>query len=208
MRRMEWGAVAGCGIAGLLLLAPSARADEPKSGSATSQDSQQGMSGTADQGSGARGTGMGGTSTGARPGEVTGAPSAPGGTSEKEQRAQAKTSDATHLSGKVEKYDRAARTLSIVDSDKQLKVTDDTQVFKGGDRVSPGQIMEGDEVRASFTGSGDTLEAVRIDVSGAPASGAGSSPRPSTGTDVKGGSPKGTAAGSSSETGSGSTGTK
>lgn len=183
MRRSDWGAVAGFGIAGLLLLAPGARADDQKSGSTTSQDAKPGSSPTDDQKSGA-----------------------PGGTSEKEQRAESKASAGSQLSGKVETYDRANRTLSLANSDKLLRVTDDTQVFKGGDRVSPGQIMEGDEVRASFTGSGDTLEVVRIDVTaGAPAS-SGSGSGKSSGTDVKGGSPKGTAA--ESETGSGSTGTK
>jgi hypothetical protein len=82
------------------------------------------------------------------------------------EKASERTAAGTHeLSGKVEKFDREKRTLSLADSDKKLKVTDDTEVTKDGDKVSPGQIMEGDEVRASYSGSGDEVEVLSIEVS-------------------------------------------
>jgi hypothetical protein len=172
MRRFDWGAVAGIGVAGLLVAAPAVRADHHEGKKTGAAGVEQGSSGSAGgSGSEARGSGQGGVSTGARPGEVTGAPSAPGGSSAEEQRAQAEAQQ--ELSGKVEKYDRATRTLSLSDSDKKLKVTDDTQVTKDGTRVSPGQIMEGDEVRASYSGSGDALEATRIVIEAAPGAGPG-----------------------------------
>jgi colicin import membrane protein len=218
MRRTGWTAVAGLGIAGLLLAVPAARAtDEAKHGStATGQSSDHPSSASdkagSDKGSEARGSGQAGSSTGARPGEVTGAPSAAGGTSEREQHAA--TAADKEISGKVEKYDRESRTLSLSSSDTKLKITDDTQVMKDGDRISPGQIMEGDDVRASYSGTGDTVEVVRVEIvatSAAPA-GAGAAPGstsgPSSGSGTTGGSPKETAPGKSSETGSGSTGTK
>jgi hypothetical protein len=215
MMRFDWRAIAGIGVAGLLVAAPAARADHHEAKKSGASASEQGTG----SGSEARGSGQAGVSTGAKPGEVTGAPSAAGGTSEKEQQAQAGAQQ--QLSGKVEKYDRVERTLSLSDSDKKLKVTDDTQVMKDGDRVSPGQIMEGDEVRASYSGSGDSLQATRIEIgsTGAASSGAGSagasgpsgpggtsgSPGTTSGSGTSGGSPKGTAAGGSSDTSGGST---
>jgi hypothetical protein len=235
MKRFEWSAVVGLGVAGLLIAAPPARAtdDTSKSSSssasgglsghdtasgghdtaATSEKSGDASDRTATgTGSGssseARGSGQGGVSTGARPGEVTGSQGTAGGTSEREA---AKAAEGTHqLWGKVEKFDREKRTLSLEDSDKKLKVTDDTQIMKDGNRVSPGQIMEGDEVRASYAGTGDAevVEVTIIEVVPAlPDAGTGSSrgsssmPPPATGGSDK-------ASGSSSDVGSGSTGTK
>jgi hypothetical protein len=208
MTRFGWKAVAGSGVAGLLVVAAAATAHDarrdstpPKVISLASEEKAT----TGSSGSGARGSGQAGESTGARPGEVTGAPSAPGGTSEKERHAAASAS--SEVSGKVEKYDRQNRLLTLADSDKKLKVTDDTQVTRDGTRVSPGQIMEGDEVHASFSGSGDEVEVVQIEITSSAASTGSSAPPSSPGPGSGTGSPKGTAPGKSSETG-GSTGTK
>jgi hypothetical protein len=202
-KRFDWRTIAGIGAAGLLVAAPAVRADHHEAKTSGASGMEQGASGKESE---ARGTGQAGTSTGARPGEVTGAPGAAGGASEQEQRAQVGAQE--ELSGKVEKYDREKRTLSLSDSDKELKLTDDTEVTKDGSRVSPGQIMEGDEVRASLSGSG---EAVRIEIGSTQGgTGAGSTSGPgSSGTtsDAPGGSPKSTGAGSASDTAGGSTAT-
>jgi hypothetical protein len=217
---MGFGALAGLAVAGWVFSSPAALANEgtkerssaggpshqgssSMGGASSSTDHGSSSTGSSATGSEARGSGQAGTSTGARPGEVTGS-TASGGTS---QREAAKAAEATHeVSGKVEKFDRQTRTLSLADSDKKLKVTDDTQVMKDGTRVSPGQIMEGDEVRASYSGAGDEVEVVTIELtspaSDRPAgSGSGSAlpPPPTGGTDKS--------SGSSIDASSGSTGT-
>jgi hypothetical protein len=214
MKRTAWSAIAGFGVAGLLVAAPPAQPDEQtrtsqpattatdtnktgkttsepgttatdtnKTGKTTSEpgttatDTNKTGKTTSDSTSGARGSGMGGTSTGARPGEVTG--TAPGGPSAG-ATAQAKN----HVAGRIEKFDRRNRTLSLVDSDKTLTLTDDTEVTKDGQKVSPGQLMEGDDVRASYTGAGDTLRVDRLEVTsktaGTATPGAGATSSPSS----------------------------
>ena len=63
----------------------------------------------------------------------------------------------TELTGMVEKFDCRAKELTLQNSDKKLKVTDSTRVMKDGQSASLSDIKEGDQVRASFSGSGDTL---------------------------------------------------
>jgi hypothetical protein len=191
MKRFAWSAVAGFGVAGLLVAAPSARPDERTQASqpgTTATDTNKTGKTSSDTPSGARGSGMGGTSTGARPGEVTGA--APAG-----EAAATASQQRNQVTGKVEKFDRGTRTLSLANSDKTLKLTDDTEVMKDGQKVSPGQIMEGDEVRASYSGSGDTLRVDRLEVMTSASTG-GTTPGPS-----KSGSPPSSGAGTSSEKG-------
>jgi Cu/Ag efflux protein CusF len=173
MRRFGWSAITGFGIAGLLVSAAPASADhheKPQSGSTTTESSSaQSQSGSATsgkeesrkKGTGAKGSGMGGTSTGARPGEVSGAGTA-AGTSEA-TRAGARQNEIT---GRIEAFDRETRTLTIADSQKKLTLTDDTEVLKNGEQASLGDLMEGDEVRASFSASasGDTVEVERLEV--------------------------------------------
>ncbi len=225
MTRIAWSAVTGIGIVGALLATPVVRAaeetkehstsaDETRHGgtatggtSTTPQDQPGAKSGSTPSSEGARGSGMGGTSTGARPGEVSGA--GPAG----EVSAQAK-GDVHEISGKVDKYDRKSRTLSLADSHTKLQLSDDTEVVKDGQKVSPGQIMEGDEVRASYAGSGDMVQAHRLEVmsatpstsTGAGGTGAAPTTTPESGSGSGGGSPKGTAAGKGSDVSGGSTG--
>jgi hypothetical protein len=200
--------VVGVSVAGLLFATPSALATEEARKGSTASDQSSGSASSG--GSEARGSGQAGESTGARPGEVTGSAETSGGTSAKERRAAAAAEN--EISGTVESYDREKRTLSLSSSEKKLKLTDDTQVLKDGARVPVGQLMEGDEVRASFSGSGDEVEVAVIEITpGSAPAGAAATPGskgPSSGSATKGGSPKGTAAGTSSETGSGSSGTK
>ncbi|HYT82600.1 MAG TPA: hypothetical protein VEK86_04070 [Gemmatimonadales bacterium] len=228
MNRIAWSAVTGIGIAGALLATPLVRgaAEETKGHSTSADETRQGgtatggastapqdqpgaKSGTTPSSEGARGSGMGGTSTGARPGEVSGA----GPAGEVSASAGAAKEPGHEISGKVDKYDREHRTLSLANSPTTLQLSDDTEVVKDGQKVSPGQIMEGDEVRASYAGSGETVQAQHIEISsGTPSSTGtgGTSAGPATGTESGsapgGGSPKGTAAGKGSDVSGGSTG--
>jgi hypothetical protein len=156
MRAVTLKALAGLGAAGLLATAATAMDNEHrfKRLEPSQRPSAADDKATGGGGSGARGSGQAGTSTGARPAEV---------------------------SGKVERYDRQNRTLTLQDSEKKLKVTDDTQVTRDGTRVSPGQIMEGDEVRASYSGSGDVVELTVIEITSSPAA-TGSSAAPASET--------------------------
>ncbi|WP_242345584.1 hypothetical protein [Anaeromyxobacter terrae] len=116
------------------------------------------------------------------------------------------------LTGKVEKFDRDTKELTLANSDKKLKVSDSTRVMKDGQRASLSDIKEGDQVRASFSGTGDTLQVNRIDVmtSGSMGTGAGE-----TGTGMGTGTttttpPSDTGTGTTkppSDTGTGATGT-
>jgi Cu/Ag efflux protein CusF len=89
------------------------------------------------------------------------------------------------LSGTVQKYDKDSNELTLANSDKKLKLTDSTKVMRNGRRASTTDIREGDQVRASYSGSGDTLNVTRIDLipseatpgssaTGKPSSGGGS----------------------------------
>lgn len=179
MKRFGWSAMTGFGIAGLLVTAIPASADHHESrqtgsttaGSSSAQEhtdpGTKGESGK--KGTGARGSGMGGTSTGARPGEVTGAGTEPGAS-------QATRAGVQEVTGKIEEFDRQGRILTIENSQQKLTLTDDTQVLKDGEPASIGDLMEGDEVRASFSApaSGDTVEVERVEVLGtAPTEGGG-----------------------------------
>ncbi|HSD19727.1 MAG TPA: hypothetical protein VLC54_06810 [Anaeromyxobacter sp.] len=115
-----------------------------------------------------------------------------------EQHAMGKSSK-NELTGTVEKFDRESKELTLQNSDKKLKVSDSTRVMKDGQSASLSDIKEGDQVRASYSGSGDTLQVSRIDVMTSGSTGMG------TGTGMGAGS---TGTGSTGSAGSsGSTGT-
>jgi hypothetical protein len=85
------------------------------------------------------------------------------------------------LTGRVENFDHSAKTLTI--SGQSVKVDSSTEVMKDGQTASLTDISEGDQVRASFSGSGDAMTAQRIEVmsagtdtSGMGTSGTGTSP--------------------------------
>ncbi len=63
------------------------------------------------------------------------------------------------VTGKVDKFDQTKKELTL-----RLPISDDTQVTKDGKRATLSDIKEGDQVRASFSGSGDQLKVNRIDV--------------------------------------------
>jgi hypothetical protein len=79
---------------------------------------------------------------------------------------------ANELVGRVESVDRSKGTLQV--AGKTLKVETSTSVKRNGVGAEVRDIQEGDQVRASFSGSGDTLKAERIEVTG--------SRKPATGT--------------------------
>ncbi|HYG68705.1 MAG TPA: hypothetical protein VD838_13645 [Anaeromyxobacteraceae bacterium] len=176
MTRLDWNALVGLGLAGVLAAAaPATASDEQAGGGATTTGSpstqgQTGASGTsapsegeeedAKKGTGARGSGMGGTSTGARPGEASGAGTPRGTTGSVDPAPDAHQNEIT---GRIQAYDRDRRTLTLADSDQKLTVGDDTIVIKNGERASPGDLMEGDEVRASFAEGGAQGDAVRVE---------------------------------------------
>jgi hypothetical protein len=66
------------------------------------------------------------------------------------------------VSGKVEKYDKGSKELTLSNSDKKLKLDDDTKVTKNGQQASTSDIHEGDEVRASYSGSDDPAAGVVV----------------------------------------------
>jgi hypothetical protein len=238
MKRFEWTAmIIDLGIASLLVTAAPAWAnDETKQGSGSTpsgSSSTQSQSGSTSgmtegeqesgkKGTGAKGSGMGGESTGARPGEVSGAGTAAGasaGTAGKKAGEPTGEPTGNEVSGRIEAIDRANRTLTIANSEKPLKLTDDTEVIRNGEKSSPGDLMEGDEVRASFSGSGDNLQVTRVEVigTGTPESGGakgsgmggtstGARPGETTGgtSNQPTGSPSGTSTGK--ESGASSTG--
>jgi hypothetical protein len=77
------------------------------------------------------------------------------------------------VTGKVDKLDKSKNQLSL-----QLKVSESTQVMKDGQTASLSDIKEGDQVRASFSSSG---QVERIDVMSSGSSGSSSSPGSSSG---------------------------
>lgn len=183
MKRIAWNLLGGLGAAALLVAAPPALAggehkEKSKAGSTAQGPTQQDASSSE---SAAKGDQRAATS-------MTGTPS---------------TSSDNQLTGKIEKYDRAEKTLTLDGSEKKLKLGDDVQITKDGQMVSPGDLQEGDEVRASFSGaeSGETVEVTAIEVMPSDALGTGSS-----GESRSGGTSVGTDTGAGS-TGTGSTGT-
>jgi Cu/Ag efflux protein CusF len=147
MKRVAWRTIAGLGVAGLLAAVSaygqggSSSTGGQMSGSQTGSGSSMGQSGSTSTG-GSMGTGSQQGSTGAGAMSPTG----------------------NELTGKVQKFDRKSNELTIANSQKKLKVSDDTQVRKDGQKATLSDIKEGDQVRASFTGTGNTLQVNRIDV--------------------------------------------
>jgi Cu/Ag efflux protein CusF len=84
------------------------------------------------------------------------------------------TTGAQEVIGTVEKFDPSKKELTLTTTDKTLKLTDDTQIMKEGQRASLSDIQEGAQVRASYSGTGDTVQVTQIEVmSAAPPGGTG-----------------------------------
>jgi hypothetical protein len=118
------------------------------------------------------------------------------------------TPSAKSVTGTVQKFDRDTNTLTLSGTDKKLKVSDDTKVMKDGTTGSLSDIKEGQQVRASYSGTGTTVQATRIDVisaggkMGGPSGGAGGT----TGGGAGGGGTGGTTGGGTGGSSGGSSG--
>jgi hypothetical protein len=108
------------------------------------------------------------------------------------------------VTGKVDKLDKSKNQLSL-----QLKVSESTQVMKNGQTASLSDIKEGDQVRASFSSSGQ-VERIDVMSSGSGSSGSSSSPSsgsPSSGSPSSGSPSSGSSSGSSGSSPGSSSGT-
>ena len=139
MKRFVWESIVSLAIAGLLVAAPA----HGQSGSTGGSSTTGGQTSGTGTGSGSS-MGQSGSSTAAGPGAMS--------------------STGTELAGKVEKIDRQSNELTIANSGKTLKLSADTKIRKDGQKAKISDIKEGDLVRASFSGSGDTLHVKRLDV--------------------------------------------
>jgi len=89
-------------------------------------------------------------------------PSAAQGRTTQGEPASGTRSESNELTGRVEGVDRSNGTVRV--AGKTLRIATSTSVTRGGIGVEASTLREGDQVRASFSGSGDTLKAERIDV--------------------------------------------
>ena len=145
MRRFTWESIASLAIAGLLTAAPTYGQSGSTGGSSTTGDQTSGTGTGSGTGSGSSMGQSGSSSTGSM-----GSPQV--------------SSTGTELAGKVQKIDLQSNELTIANSNKTLKLSKDTKIHKDGQKAKISDIKEGDLVRASFSGSGDTLHVKRLDV--------------------------------------------
>jgi hypothetical protein len=136
MTRFGWNVFAGVGVAGLLVAAPVAQGGQGKQSSTASSDQSS------------------------THGSSTGASASTGSSADPHHESMKKD----QLSGKIEKLDQDAQTLTLDSSEKKLKLSDDTRIMKDGARATLSDLQEGDQVRASFSGTGDTVNALVIEV--------------------------------------------
>jgi Cu/Ag efflux protein CusF len=154
--------MAGIGAAGLLVAGAPAYAGGDKAGSTTAETQSE------------RDTTLGGTGAAGSMGSTGSAESTPGaaGTTDPsmgssgssaagsaEHHAAMGSTSQNQVTGKVGKIDKTNKEITL-----SLKVSDSTQVTKDGQRASLTDIKEGDQVRASFSGSGESLQVTEIEV--------------------------------------------
>jgi hypothetical protein len=144
------------------------------------------------------------------PGRSTGTPHARSGSDTRTATAPS-SPGGSELTGRVEKFDHTSKTFTI--SGTTVKVDESTEVTKDGRKAALTDVQEGDQVRASMSGSGDAATARSIEVTSSGAATSGSSP--STGSQPAGrggamgpgtGTGQGDTTGTTSGTGTGSTG--
>jgi len=179
--KIGWGLVAGLGTAGLLLAGIPAWAQTGSSGSTTGKGTSSGSSGsTTDSSKGSSGSPYG-TGSGSTSGSM-GGPSDTGSSATgtgSSMGSTAASAGASEMTGKVQKVDKKNGQLTLA-----IKVSPSTQVTKNGQAASLSDIKEGDQVRASFSGS--TVTQIEIMSKGATSGSMGGS---STGTGSSGSSP-------------------
>jgi hypothetical protein len=145
--KIGWDKLTGLAVAGLLVASPAyAGGDKAHQRAGAEQDPA--AAGTA-----------AGTESGAM-----GATGAEAGAAQTEAQTEAHAGAQAGLAqnevtGKVERFDEQSRQLTL-----SLPVSETAQVMKDGQQAELGDIQEGDEIRASFTGTGETLEVNRIEV--------------------------------------------
>ena len=204
--KIGWGLVAGLGTAGLLLAGIPAWAQTGSSGSTTGKGTSSGSSGsTTDSskgssgspygtGSGSTSGSMGGPSDVQQEGPHHGHDSSATGMGSSMMGSTAASAGASEMTGKVQKVDKKNGQLTLA-----IKVSPSTQVTKNGQAASLSDIKEGDQVRASFSGS--TVTQIEIMSKGATSGSMGGS---STGTGSSGSSSDtGTSTGKSGSSSSG-----
>ena len=157
IRKMGWG----FGLAAALaLLAVQAQAQSAPSDNTYSGGSTAGSAGTTrDSSSGPTGSATDSMGTGS------------GATATKDSSASQASGHFDSLQGKVQKFDRSKNTLTLSGSAQSLKIDSSTQVMKDGSRASLDDIKEGDQVRASYSGSGDALNVKSLDITSSGAMG-------------------------------------
>ncbi len=77
-------------------------------------------------------------------------------------------SSTSEISGTVKSVDSATKEVTLAGSDGTLSVNDDTQIVKDGRPAALSDVREGDEVRASYSGSGETTQVIKLEVVEAP----------------------------------------
>lgn len=156
----------GFGLACAAVLASGACAGHARSGRAASSSSGDTASGAQAGSNGAATTGTGQAAQGstAPQGSAT-AQSSPAG----QASASSPSSVSKSVEGRVEQLDRAgnltlAGTEAAGHAFDRLKVDSRTEITANGEKATIGQLNEGDEVRASFSGQGDELHVDRLEI--------------------------------------------
>ncbi len=153
-----WGVAAGLGMAGLLVAGTPAWA----TGGSTASDKTASDKSTTSGSTGSTSDTTMGTPSGSTGTSSDSTYGGTAGSTAKDQHASTSASTSmgsNEVTGKVEKFDKTSKELTL-----SLKVSDTTQVTKDGRSASLTDIKEGDQVRASFSGSGDSLEVTQIEV--------------------------------------------
>lgn len=155
-----WGWMAGIGAAGLLVAGAPAYAGGDKAGSTGSTAETKSERDTTLGGTGAAGSmGSTGSAESSAPGAAGTTDPSMGSTGSAEHHAAMGSTSQNQVTGKVGKIDKTNNEITL-----SLKVSDSTQVTKDGQRASLTDIKEGDQVRASFSGSGESLQVTEIEV--------------------------------------------
>jgi Cu/Ag efflux protein CusF len=195
-----WGWMAGIGAAGLLVAgAPAYAGDKAAGSTGSAAETKSERDATLGTGSGSMGSTGSAESTPGAAGTTDPSMGSTGSSStmgSAEHHAAMGSTGQNQVTGKVDKIDKSNNELTL-----SLKVSDSTQVKKDGQTASLTDIKEGDQVRASFSGSGESLQVTEIEVMSSGAAGStGTSSDPGTSGST------GTSADSPGTSGSGSTG--
>jgi Cu/Ag efflux protein CusF len=165
MKKMAWG----LGVAAALaLVAGQARAQSSTQSGSTNDNSATHPSGnTTDNSAGSMGTGSGSMGTGSGSMNSGSGSTSSGASASTDPSTSSTSGHFDALTGKVERFDRSNNELTLAGSDRKLKLDSSTKVMRDGSRASIDDIKEGDQVRASYSGAGDTLQVKSLDITSA-----------------------------------------